>query len=63
MLNIIKNFINDESGITAIEYGFIAAGVAVILGALVANDGVFSETLNTLFDNIVEQMPEASSGE
>ncbi|MQA39906.1 Flp family type IVb pilin [Rugamonas aquatica] len=29
-MNSIKNFINDESGVTAIEYAMIAALVAVV---------------------------------
>nr|WP_315399693.1 Flp family type IVb pilin [uncultured Duganella sp.] len=31
-MNAIKNFINDEAGITAIEYALIAAGIAVVVG-------------------------------
>ncbi|MGB3454846.1 MAG: Flp family type IVb pilin, partial [Litorimonas sp.] len=31
MQNLIKNFVNDESGATAIEYGLIAALVAVAM--------------------------------
>lgn len=30
-MNFIKNFINDEAGVTAIEYGLIAALIAVII--------------------------------
>ena len=35
MQHLIKRFIDDESGATAIEYGLIAAiiGVVIILGA------------------------------
>ena len=37
MRNFIKNFANDESGATAIEYGLIAALIAVaIVGTLAA---------------------------
>lgn len=37
MITTIKNFINDESGATAIEYGLIAALVSVAaVGALSA---------------------------
>ncbi|HMO29226.1 Flp family type IVb pilin [Enterovirga sp.] len=36
-MNIMKRFVKDESGATAIEYGLIAALVAVgIIGALTA---------------------------
>jgi len=35
MSKFVKNFANDESGATAIEYGLIAAGIAVaIIGVL-----------------------------
>ncbi|QOG17779.1 Flp family type IVb pilin [Bradyrhizobium sp. SEMIA] len=29
--NVLKNFIADESGATAIEYGLIAAGIALAI--------------------------------
>ena len=31
MRNLISSFITDESGATAIEYGLIAAGIAVVI--------------------------------
>ena len=31
MKHLIKNFASDESGATAIEYGLIAAGIAVAI--------------------------------
>jgi pilus assembly protein Flp/PilA len=35
MRNFVTRFLNDESGATAIEYGLIAAGIAVaIIGAV-----------------------------
>ena len=30
-MTFLKNFLNDESGATAIEYGLIAAGIAVVI--------------------------------
>lgn len=30
-MNLVKKFINDESGATAIEYGLIAALIAVVI--------------------------------
>ena len=30
-MTFLKNFLNDESGATAIEYGLIAAGIAVAI--------------------------------
>jgi pilus assembly protein Flp/PilA len=31
MKNLISRFVRDESGATAIEYGLIAAGIAVVI--------------------------------
>jgi len=31
MKNLVSRFISDESGATAIEYGLIAAGIAVVI--------------------------------
>jgi pilus assembly protein Flp/PilA len=31
MKNLIKRFVKDESGATAIEYGLIAAGIAIAI--------------------------------
>ena len=35
MKNLVSKFIADESGATAIEYGLIAAGIAVVIIAAV----------------------------
>lgn len=53
MQNLVKRFIEDESGATAIEYGLIAALIAVALigGATqlgTAIDSKFKETATTL---------------
>ncbi len=49
MKNLVKRFVNDESGATAIEYGLIAAGIAVaIIGAV----NLIGSTLNTKFTSI-----------
>jgi pilus assembly protein Flp/PilA len=49
MMTIAKKFLKDESGATAIEYGLIAALIAVaIVGALTTLGG----GLNTLFGNV-----------
>ena len=49
MRNILLKFWADQSGATAIEYGLIAAGIA--LAIIAAVDGLGS-TLNTNFTNI-----------
>ena len=45
----IKRFFSDESGATAIEYGLIAAGIALAIIAAVNGLGT---TLNTQFTTI-----------
>lgn len=46
-------FLKDESGATAIEYGLIAAGIAVAIIAIVNTLGT---QLNTMFANISTQL-------
>lgn len=53
-------FLHDESGVPSIEYGILAASVAVLLGAIVASDGTFSTTINELFQNIPDELPKVS---
>ncbi|MBR0716132.1 Flp family type IVb pilin [Bradyrhizobium liaoningense] len=49
MKNTLKNFWADESGATAIEYGLIAAGIALAIITVV--NGLGSK-LNTKFGSI-----------
>ena len=49
MKNLIARFVKDESGATAIEYGLIAAGIALAIIAAVNGLGT---TLNTKFTAI-----------
>jgi pilus assembly protein Flp/PilA len=46
-MQFIKNFIREEEGVTAIEYGLIAALVAV---AIVAGASALGGSLNNLFN-------------
>jgi pilus assembly protein Flp/PilA len=52
-MNLIKNFIRDEDGVTAIEYGLIAAliAVAIVVGASAA--GI---SINGLMQRIADCM-------
>jgi pilus assembly protein Flp/PilA len=52
-MRIIRKLIGDNKGATAIEYGLIAALIAV--AAIAAMKGVGS-TLNTTFSNVSTQM-------
>ena len=49
MTNFVKRFVRDESGATAIEYGLIAALIAVvIIGALTSIGTKLTTTLNSV---------------
>jgi pilus assembly protein Flp/PilA len=39
MKNLVSRFLKDESGATAIEYGLIAAGIAVVIITVVNGVG------------------------
>ena len=49
MKNLVARFVKDESGATAIEYGLIAAGIALAIITVVNNLGT---TLNAKFTAI-----------
>jgi pilus assembly protein Flp/PilA len=49
MKNLIARFVKDESGATAIEYGLIAAGIAIAIIAVVNGLGT---NLNAKFTSI-----------
>ena len=49
MSHFFKRFLNDESGATAIEYGLIAAGIAVVIIAAVQLVGT---NLDLTFDKV-----------
>ena len=53
MLKLIQKFIRDEEGVTAIEYGLIAALIGV---AIVAAVGEVGGQLNTLFGTIKSEL-------
>ena len=56
--NIIRSYLDDESGATAIEYGLIAAliGVGIIAGAR-----AMSGSMNGLFTDVDNDLGEAFS--
>ena len=48
MKALIK-FLKDEEGVTAIEYGLIAAGIAVAIAAIV---GTVGDSIVNIFDEV-----------
>jgi len=53
MMDMIKNLYRSENGATAVEYGLIAALIAI--AAITAINGVASETGN-MWDNVSEKV-------
>lgn len=53
MRNVLKNFASDVKGVTLIEYGLIAALIAV---ALASTLGTVGDKLNTLFTTVSQKV-------
>lgn len=51
MKNLVKRFFKDESGATAIEYGLIAAGLAV---AIIAAVDILAPAIEANFQGIAD---------
>jgi pilus assembly protein Flp/PilA len=49
MRHFLKTFASDQSGATAIEYGLIAAGIAVAIATIV---GTVGTSLSSKFNDI-----------
>ena len=52
-MTILKSFLRDESGATAIEYGLIAAGISV---AIIVTVQTLGTQLNSTFANISSKL-------
>ena len=53
MKDLVRRFLTDASGATAIEYGLIAAGISVAIITIV---GTLGGQLNTTFTSISTQL-------
>lgn len=58
MVQFIKSFWKEEDGVTAIEYGLIAALIAVVI---IAGTAAVGTNLNTLFNNIANCLSNPSA--
>ena len=58
MSNIFARFVKDESGATAIEYGLIAALIAL---AIIVGAGALGNSLNDKFDAIATKLNETNN--
>jgi len=57
----LKKFITDESGVTAIEYGILAAAMAAAIGVIFGADGVFVTALKERFASIADQITDTAT--
>ena len=53
LMAAIGRFVKDEAGVTAIEYGLIAAGIAIVILAAVKNVGT---NLSGTFANVASNV-------
>lgn len=60
MLEMMKRFARDEEGVTAIEYGLIAALIAVVIIGAVQLVGT---NLQTVFNTIASALGGAAGGD
>ena len=58
MLSLIRKLVRDEEGATAIEYGLIAALIAVVIITVLQTVGT---DLNKVFQNVADGLNTASS--
>ena len=56
MKNLVKRFVKDKSGATAIEYGLIAAGISLAIVAVVQGLGT---ELKTTFTSVTTALSTA----
>jgi pilus assembly protein Flp/PilA len=60
MSKILARFAKDESGATAIEYGLIAALIAL---AIIVGAGALGNSLNDMFGNIATKLNSATDAD
>ncbi|MFP6743613.1 MAG: Flp family type IVb pilin [Alphaproteobacteria bacterium] len=53
MIQYLRSFTKNESGATAIEYGLIAAGIAV---AIIAAVGLLGDSLSNYFTDVGDRL-------
>lgn len=56
MTSRLRAFLADESGVTAIEYGILAAAMAAAIGIIFGENGVFISALKNRFEAIGNQI-------
>ena len=59
MRNFLQTLARDERGVTAVEYGILAA---IIIGVLVLAGSAFQEELTNLWNRVADGMAAAGAG-
>jgi pilus assembly protein Flp/PilA len=59
-IHILIAFAQDKRAVTAIEYGVLAASIALGIGGIFGSESDFMKALTGTFDNITEQLGSAS---
>ncbi|WGE69931.1 Flp family type IVb pilin [Actinobacillus equuli subsp. haemolyticus] len=52
----IRNFKQNQQGVTAIEYGLIAVALAILIIAVFYNDGGFIQSLKGKFNDLTQSI-------
>ncbi|MCL4502913.1 MAG: Flp family type IVb pilin [Deltaproteobacteria bacterium] len=58
MMNALRNFVKDESGASAVEYGLLVALIAVVIMGAVTTLGT---TIKGMFENVTTQINSATA--
>lgn len=56
----LRRFVEDESGISAVEYGLLAAGIAVGLWTLIGGTGGIGPSLQSVFGSVKNDLASAA---
>lgn len=56
LMSRLNAFLKDESGVTAIEYGILAAAMAAAVGVIFGSDGAFVTALRDKFQSIANDI-------
>ncbi len=59
MIQYLRMFLGNKSGATAIEYGLIAAGIAV---AIIVAVGLLGDNLSLMFDKVAKEIAADTGG-
>lgn len=61
VISFVRRFANDKSGISAVEYGLLAAGIAVGLWVFIGGDGGIGPSLESVFEGVADSLSDISS--